>query len=78
MSWHLDGSPQPVNPDWYRQREHFRLVCGCGHNALLPIGELAARHGINLDTRLWRIIQRLRCSRCDAAPSQIDVVSRRV
>lgn len=77
MSKHLDGSPQPVDPVWYRRRQQFKLACRCGHAALMPIGALAGRHGISGETRLWQIIERLRCSRCGAAPSQVDVVSAR-
>jgi hypothetical protein len=73
MSRHLDGSPQPVDPVWYREREYLHLGCPCGHRASLQIGPLARRHGMPSNARLYQLIDRLRCSQCGAAPSAVDV-----
>jgi hypothetical protein len=73
MSRHLDGSPQPVDPVWYRERDYLHLACGCGHKAALQIGPLARRHGLATDTRLYQLVARLRCSWCGARTGTVDV-----
>lgn len=73
MSRHLDGSPQPVDPVWYRKWEYLHLACGCGHKAALQIGPLARRHGLATDTRLYQLVDLMRCSRCGAKPAAVEV-----
>jgi hypothetical protein len=73
MSRHLNGSPQPVDPVWYRERDYLHLACGCGHKAALQVGPLAYRHGLASNTRLYQLVDLLRCSRCGARPSGVDV-----
>ena len=77
MSKHLDGSPQPVDPIWYRHREWLHLGCTCGHRAALPIGETARRHGFSGHHRLYQLVDRMRCGECGAPPVSIAVSSRR-
>jgi hypothetical protein len=78
MSRHLDGSPQPVDTVSMRWRWWFHLGCAaCGHRAALSIGALALQHELPPATNLYRIANRLRCGRCGARPSSIDVRERR-
>jgi hypothetical protein len=77
MSQHLDGSPQPVDPIWYRQHEWLHLSCRCGHRAALHIGALALQHELAGSVRLYQIIDRMRCQRCGARPAGIEVKSGR-
>lgn len=76
MSRHLDGSPQPVDPVWYRRLDYLHLTCGCGHRAALQIGALAQSRGLASDTRLFQIVDRMRCSQCGAGPSAVEVKPR--
>lgn len=73
MSRHLDGTPQPVDPLWYRRLDYLHLGCACGHRAAVQIGLLARRHGLAHDARLYQLIARLRCSRCGTRPNAMDV-----
>ena len=76
MSRHLDGSPQPVDPVWYRQFDYLHLGCACGHRAALQIGPLARRHGMVRETNMYLVIGRMTCSRCGARPSTVAVMPR--
>lgn len=73
MSKHLDGSPKPVDPVWYRRLEYLHLSCPCGRRVALQIGPLARSHGLASDTRLYQLVARLRCGQCGAPPSTVDV-----
>lgn len=73
MSRHLDGSPQPVDPVWYREQEYLHLGCSCGRRVALQIGPLARRHGLGSNAKLYKLVDLLRCSQCGARPSAVDV-----
>jgi hypothetical protein len=73
MSRHLDGSPKPVDPIWYRQHEVLQVRCRCGHQASGVIGLIALRAGMGGHERLWVLVRRLRCSRCDARDPVVEV-----
>lgn len=77
MSKHLDGSPQPVDPLWYR-RHHgvLRAWCRCGHHAEVRLVELERRHRLSSNIRVYQVIERLRCSHCGQRPRFADVVRR--
>jgi hypothetical protein len=76
VSRHLDGSPKPVDPVWYREREYLHLGCICGRRVALQIGPMARRHGLANDTRLYELVARLRCSRCGTRHPAVDVKPR--
>jgi hypothetical protein len=77
MSRHLDGSPKPVDRISWRRGEWLHLSCQCGHRAALHIGALALQHELSPAMRLYRVIDRMRCSRCGAKPVGIEVKLRR-
>lgn len=76
MSRHLDLSPQPVDPVWYRHFDYLHLGCACGHRAALQIGPLARRHGMARETKLYQVIDRMLCSRCGGRPIAVAVRAR--
>jgi hypothetical protein len=73
MSRHLDGSPKPVDPIWYRQHETLHVRCRCGHQASGTIGRIALKAGMGGQERLWRLVERLRCSRCGARDPAVRI-----
>jgi hypothetical protein len=77
MSRYLDGSPKPADRLSWRRGEWLHLSCQCGHRAALHIGALALQHELSLEMRLYRVIDRMRCSRCGAKPIGIEVKLRR-
>jgi hypothetical protein len=52
MSWHLDGSPKPADPIWFRQHQALHVRCRCGHQASGLIGLIALRAGMGGQERL--------------------------
>jgi hypothetical protein len=68
MSRHLDGSPKPVDPLFYRWGWWVRASCGCGHAGLVSVAAAARRHGLARDERLYALIARMRCSACGCRP----------
>lgn len=73
MSRHLDGSLQAVNTIWYRHDEWIQIGCACRYRVALNIGSLARQHQIAHTKRLYQVVERLRCSLCEATPSNIEV-----
>jgi hypothetical protein len=47
--------------------------CRCGHQASGLIGLIAWRAGMGGHERLWRLVVRLRCSRCGARDPDVEV-----
>ena len=73
MSRHMDGSPQPVDPIWYRRHERLYVRCRCGHSASGVIGRVARHAGMSEHERLWQMVERLRCSKCGAREPAVRV-----
>ena len=75
MSRHLDGSPKPVDPLWYRRHDGvLRAWCRCGHHAEVRLVEVERRHRLSPDMRVYQVVERLRCSRCGQRPRYAEVV----
>lgn len=58
MSRHLDGSPKPVDPLWYRKSMFLRVLCSCGHQNSIPIMDLIRQQRLDPDMRLYQLIPR--------------------
>ncbi|NOG73717.1 hypothetical protein [Roseicella sp. DB1501] len=78
MSRHLDGSPKPVDQLWHRQNEWLHVRCkACNRSAALHIGALALQHQLAAQTRLYEVIDRLRCMKCGGKATTLGVSTRR-
>ncbi len=56
------GRPKPVDPLWYRFGWHLHVRCLCGHAATVELQDFAVRRGLPASLRLYRLMERLRCS----------------
>jgi hypothetical protein len=60
--------PKPIDPIWYRQSCYISIRCACGRSLVEPLGDFARSRGIHFDTHIYKLIDRLRCSRCGGEP----------
>lgn len=67
------SKPKPIDPLWYQRGAWVNALCRCGHRASIRVADLAARHRLPDDLPLHRLIDRLRCSRCNTSPTTADV-----
>jgi len=65
--------PQPVDPLSYRMDAFLRIRCVCYRSLILSLGDLARKHRLPRNIRMYEIIKRLRCSQCGARPTDVDV-----
>ena len=70
------GRPKPVDPLWYRFGWHLHVRCLCGHAATVELQDFAVRRGLPASLRLYRLMERLRCSACGQKPIVAELVSR--
>jgi hypothetical protein len=63
----IDG-PSPRTRCGIAEGVPLRVWCECGRSAVIPIADLL-RRGVPPDTRLYEVIDRLRCLGCGGRPS---------
>lgn len=68
------GRPCPADPIWYREDHRMTVKCACNHRATRTVGEWAALYNLSRDLTLWRVIKRMRCSKCGARDPAVEVV----
>jgi len=68
----LDGRPTPVSPLWHCESAWLSVRGECGHAVVAPVRAFARRAArpISPSTELYRLVDRLRCSRCATRPPQ--------
>lgn len=65
--------PKPVDPIWYRQSCYLNVLCACGHSLCEEVGPFAKARRVSFDMNLYRLIDRLRCSKCGREPLSATV-----
>ncbi len=70
------GRPKPVDPLWYRFGWRLQARCLCGHAASEELQAFAPKRGLPVSTRLYQVMDRLRCSACGQRPIVAELVSR--
>lgn len=61
--------PKPIDTIHYRKDCIFRIHCGCGHFIIEPLGQFSAARGIPITTRIYKVIDRLKCTKCGGRPT---------
>ena len=67
------GKPCPADPIWHREHHFMTVRCGCGHGATMTVGQWADLHRLPRDLTLWRVIKRMKCSKCGARNPSVEV-----
>ena len=58
--------PKPVDPISYRAGWTLVVSCRCGHRHSERLGAFAAARNLPMTLRLGEMVERLKCSRCNA------------
>lgn len=62
------GAPRPVDPAWYKPDAWLRIECRCGRRECIKVSVFVEYHRIDKRTKLYRIVERLRCLKCRQRP----------